>query len=334
MSQPVHAIPTTLILGFLGVGKTTAILDLLRQKPADETWAVLVNEFGEVGIDGAMLQTEGAYVKEVPGGCMCCVAGLPMQIGLNQLIHRARPDRLLIEPTGLGHPAQIIQTLTQEHYRDVLRMGPVITLVDPRKLGDERVRENVHFRDQVAAADILVANKTDLCTPAQLSAFDRWASALEPAKQQIFHNGSNGMAADWLHGEPDQRPLSDPHAHGHHRHDETPPPEPADIQAQPWQMVENRGQGHFSLGWRVHPEDVFDESQLLALAGDESVVRFKAVVRTPDGWRTMNVVDGVVSTGPTEPRDLSRLELISESVIDAPALDRLVRSAAGREPVQ
>ena len=79
MAQP---IPTSLILGFLGVGKTTAILDLLKNKPENEVWAVLVNEFGEVGIDGAMLQTEGAFIKEIPGGCMCCVAGLPMQIGL------------------------------------------------------------------------------------------------------------------------------------------------------------------------------------------------------------------------------------------------------------
>ncbi len=105
MSSISRPIPTNLILGgFLGVGKTTAILDLLRQKPeGGETWAVLVNEFGEVGIDGAILETEGgAVVREVPGGCMCCVAGgLPMQIGLNQLIARAKPDRLLIEPRAL-----------------------------------------------------------------------------------------------------------------------------------------------------------------------------------------------------------------------------------------
>lgn len=68
MSSISRPIPTNLILGFLGVGKTTAILDLLRQKPEGETWAVLVNEFGEVGIDGAILETEGAVVREVPGG--------------------------------------------------------------------------------------------------------------------------------------------------------------------------------------------------------------------------------------------------------------------------
>ena len=103
-------IRTHLITGFLGVGKTTAILNLLKQKPEDEKWAVLVNEFGEVGVDGAVLQSQGAVVKEIPGGCLCCVSGLPFQIGLNMLIAKEKPDVLLIEPTGLGHPRNILAT--------------------------------------------------------------------------------------------------------------------------------------------------------------------------------------------------------------------------------
>ena len=82
---------TNLITGFLGSGKTTSILHLLAQKPADEKWAVLVNEFGEVGIDGALLADSGALLKEIPGGCMCCVNGLPMQVGLNTLLRQGKP---------------------------------------------------------------------------------------------------------------------------------------------------------------------------------------------------------------------------------------------------
>ena len=102
------AVPTNIITGFLGVGKTSAILYLLSQKPAHERWAVLVNEFGEIGVDGSLLngqysKEQGIFIREVPGGCMCCASGLPMQIALNQLLSKAKPDRLLIEPTGLGH---------------------------------------------------------------------------------------------------------------------------------------------------------------------------------------------------------------------------------------
>ncbi|WP_372987017.1 CobW family GTP-binding protein [Marinobacter sp.] len=322
-----HPIPTNLILGFLGVGKTTAILDLLRHKPEHETWAVLVNEFGEVGIDGALLENEGAFVREIPGGCMCCVAGLPMQIGLNQLIQKARPDRLLIEPTGLGHPSQILETLTSEHYRDILAIGPVITLVDPRKLEDPRVLDNVQFRDQVAAADILVANKTDLCTDAQLAHFDQWAAALEPAKQQVFHTRYGHLSPSWLDGKADPRDVSDPHAH-HHHHGKAAAPLP-DIDEEPWQLVSNRGQGHYSLGWRVHPKLVFDENLLMALAMDDRIVRFKAVVHTLDGWRAINMVDGALSVSPSEPRELTRIELISAVEPDRQEFDQAFRSAAG-----
>ncbi len=105
--QPLEHIPTNILTGFLGVGKTTAILHLLQHKPESERWAVLVNEFGEVGIDGALIagnysEEQGVFIREVPGGCMCCAAGLPMQMALNMLLARARPDRLLIEPTGLS----------------------------------------------------------------------------------------------------------------------------------------------------------------------------------------------------------------------------------------
>ena len=105
----IKAVPTNIITGFLGAGKTSAIVHLLQNKPKNERWAILVNEFGEIGIDGSLMQgqyseEQGIFIREVPGGCMCCAAGLPMQIALNMLLAKAKPDRLLIEPTGLGHP--------------------------------------------------------------------------------------------------------------------------------------------------------------------------------------------------------------------------------------
>lgn len=325
MKQP---IPTNLILGFLGVGKTTAILDLLSQRPEGEVWAVLVNEFGEVGIDGALLEREGAFVREIPGGCMCCVAGLPMQIGLNQLIHKSKPDRLLIEPTGLGHPSQILDTLTSEHYRDVLALGPVICLVDPRRLEDARVRENVQFRDQVAASDILVANKTDVCTPEQIAAFDQWAEALEPARRAVFHTRFGRLAPQWLDGNTDLPQVTTPHAH--HHHGQRPDAEtPVDINEQPWQQVTNQGQGHVSVGWKIHPELRLDENTLMAMAMDDRLARFKAVVHCLDGWRAINVADGALSVIATEAREMSRVEVIAAGALDAQALDRQLRAAAG-----
>lgn len=95
-------ISTHLIGGPLGAGKTSLIRSLLAQKPAGERWAVLVNEFGEIGLDAALLATDvdGVAIGEVAGGCLCCVNGVPFQVGLGRLLRRARPDRLFIDPPG------------------------------------------------------------------------------------------------------------------------------------------------------------------------------------------------------------------------------------------
>ncbi len=174
---------TNLITGFLGSGKTTSILHLLANKDPAEKWAVLVNEFGEVGIDGALLADSGAMVKEIPGGCMCCVNGLPMQVGLNTLLRQGKPDRLLIEPTGLGHPKQILDLLTAPVYEPWLELRATLCLLDPRQLLDEKTINNDNFRDQLASADIIVANKSDRATAESQAAFEspvaagwRWTS--------------------------------------------------------------------------------------------------------------------------------------------------------------
>ena len=151
----IRAIPTNIITGFLGVGKTSTILHLLKSKPNNERWAVLVNEFGEIGIDGALVQgqqteEQGVFIREVPGGCMCCAAGLPMQIALNQLLAKAKPDRLLIEPTGLGHPKEVLQVLSAEYYQEVLSLQKTLILVDARKLTDSRYTEHETFNQQIA----------------------------------------------------------------------------------------------------------------------------------------------------------------------------------------
>ena len=68
-------------------------------------------------LTGQHSEEQGVFIREVPGGCMCCAAGLPMQVALNQLIARAKPDRLLIEPTGLGHPKEVLQVLSADYYQ-------------------------------------------------------------------------------------------------------------------------------------------------------------------------------------------------------------------------
>ncbi len=157
------AIATHVITGFLGVGKTSFIQYLLTNKPDDEVWAILVNEFGEIGIDASLLQQQdGAVViKEVAGGCICCAAGVPTQVAVNQLIAKAKPDRLFIEPTGLGHPKAILVTLTQPHFQQVIDLKTTICLVDARNISDSRYCEHEIFNQQLEVADLILATKRD-----------------------------------------------------------------------------------------------------------------------------------------------------------------------------
>lgn len=166
-NQAIANVPTNIITGFLGTGKTSLILHLLKSKPKNENWAVLVNEFGDIGIDGRFIasqgsKTSGIYVKEVPGGCMCCAAGISMQVALNQLLVESKPDRLLIEPTGLGHPLEVMEVLSSGYYQNILSINKIITLVDARKITDSRYTSNATFNQQIDIADIIVGNKKDL----------------------------------------------------------------------------------------------------------------------------------------------------------------------------
>lgn len=312
MSTPVT---THLVMGFLGSGKTTLLRHLLAHKPENERWAILVNEFGEVGIDGALLSDQGAVIKEVPGGCLCCVSGLPFQIGLNALLHKARPDRLLIEPSGLGHPSRILDTLTNEHYREVLQLGPAFCLVDPRQWADPRYREHDTYQDQLALADILVINKTDLCSEAELEALRRGLDGYRPPKQALVEVCQGRLDPAWLQGEhhPGRR-ASHPRAHqGNAPRPVLAAPEPRLSRGQPWRRYSNHGEEHFSIGWRFLDEVVFDLAAAEAFCRRLGVARLKAVLRGADGWRAFNQVGGELSVYRVAPARESRLELIDSA---------------------
>lgn len=262
----ISRVPTNIITGFLGVGKTSAIMHLLTHKPSHERWAVLVNEFGEVGIDGSLLQgqkkqQDQVFIREVPGGCMCCAAGLPMQIALNQLLSEARPDRLLIEPTGLGHPKEVLQVLSTEYYRQILALQKNITLVDARKLSDPKYTEHETFNQQITIADTVVGNKRDLYQDEDEQKLTAYIAKLGLRETKVifaehgaipFHECEGATRIDVqktpsvLYREREKKSLVP----------ELPMPESGILKAT------NQGEGFYSIGWRISAENVFDHQKL------------------------------------------------------------------------
>ncbi|SEL47670.1 GTPase, G3E family [Kosakonia sacchari] len=308
---------TNLITGFLGSGKTTSILHLLANKDPQEKWAVLVNEFGEVGIDGALLADSGALLKEIPGGCMCCVNGLPMQVGLNTLLRQGKPDRLLIEPTGLGHPKQILNMLTDPVYEPWIDLRATLCLLDPRQLLDEKALTNDNFRDQLAAADIIVANKQDRATVESQQALEAWWSRFGGDRQRVSvtQGAIDGALLDRPRRNLRELPSSTAHDH---THSERKGLAALSLPAhQRWRRSLNSGQGHQACGWIFDEDTVFDTIGLLEWVRHAPVERVKGVMRIPEGLLRVNRQgeDFHLETQNVAPPD-SRIELITASEAD------------------
>ncbi|MGF1719363.1 GTP-binding protein [Vibrio kyushuensis] len=286
-------IPTNIITGFLGVGKTTTILNLLKNKPENEKWAVLVNEFGEIGIDGAILTEQGALIKEVPGGCMCCTAGVPMSVGINTLL-RTKPDRLLIEPTGLGHPKKVVATLISPQYQNYVDLKATIALVDPRNLQNTKYLDNQNFNDQLDTADVVIGNKVDQCNVSDIDAFNDWITDQNPPKtfSKLVKHGD--LPLEVLDNVRLQSSASAQIEEHHHQHAEMEP----QFQLPPGQAYirkENKGQGYFSCGWLFGAEHKFDFDEIFSMFSALTAERVKAVVNTDQGCFAFNSANGVVS---------------------------------------
>jgi len=333
-------VPVNLITGFLGSGKTSLISRLLALKPAAETWAVLLNEFGEVGLDAALLGSRGQVViREVPGGCLCCAAGVPTQVAVNQLLARAKPDRLLIEPTGLGHPAQILKLLQNPYLAPVLNIQTTVCLVDPRVLGDARYTDNPTFNDQLAVADLILASKADCWGADALAQLQEYLKRRGLA-QPILSLGDKPLTmAPWLTRSqvpgvraaglpiksnpfitnPDAllRPSAVVDA-GIEAETELAP----ELDDEALLRREHSDGAMHSCGWIFGAGWQFDFDALLAWVKAVPSLRLKAVMITPDGILAINRLGDELKLTELDDALDSRLEIISEQPLDWARLER------------
>ena len=322
-------IPTNLITGFLGVGKTTAIRDLAARRPPHERWAILINEYGEVGLDQALIEGDGdseLAISEIAGGCFCCSMEVSLDWTLDALIRKSQPQRLIIEPTGLGHPARVLDHLRGIRFRDVLDVRTTICLADPRDFENPRIGKSPVFLDQLHLADIVVINKIDVVEPAVVEQFREWAQSLFPSKLLVTTTLQGRLEHEWLDWRVNEvrTPLF-PEAHAKHMSVtddpfgsplamvslETIPVATRHLApGQPLRFPESNAPSD-RCGWIFSSEDIFQRDALLdMLGGGFSVSRIKGVFHVEDDWITFNRVGWEMSVEPTSYRRDSRLEVI------------------------
>lgn len=317
--------PVHIITGFLGSGKTTLIHSLIEQKPVDEKWAILVNEFGQIGIDQAMFDArDDVVIKGLPGGCLCCQLAFVLQAALVNLLARSKPDRVIIEPSGLGHPAGLLDLLRGEAFHEVVEVRDIIATLDPRRLDDARARQHDTFRDQLDMADAVALTMLDQSTPEQLSAAHTFVAERWPPRKwvqeaiqgelpmSLLVQSGNAEASDISVPASHQQLAATPSLEGSFFDAPPPPGKP--------QRETGTSLGYTSMGLRWHPSERFDLDSLANCLGElPQQARIKGVFHTDSGWKRLNRANGALSIETSAWRQDSRLEVILPAT--APTID-------------
>jgi G3E family GTPase len=173
-------IPVTVLTGYLGAGKTT-LLNRILSEPHGKKYAVIVNEFGEIGIDNDLIVGADEEVFEMNNGCICCtVRGDLIRIIDGLMRRKGKFDAIIVETTGLADPAPVAQTFfVDENVGAKTRLDAVVTVADAKWLRD-RLRDAPEAKNQIAFADVILINKTDLVTEAELREVEARIRGINP----------------------------------------------------------------------------------------------------------------------------------------------------------
>jgi G3E family GTPase len=178
MDPAPSALPVTILTGFLGAGKTTLLNHILSNQQGVKT-AVLVNEFGEIGIDNDLVVATGDEMVELSNGCICCSINGELLDAVYRILDRPEPvDYLVVETTGLADPLPVAMTFLGSDLRDATRLDSIITLVDAENFGPEILSGEV-ARSQVVYSDMILLNKCDLVDQARLDSVEQELRAIK-----------------------------------------------------------------------------------------------------------------------------------------------------------
>jgi G3E family GTPase len=162
-----------LLFGFLGSGKTTLVRRLLAERGRTVKTAVIVNEFGEVGVDGDILRGNNVDIVELNSGCLCCTLRGSLMLAVEELRSKAHVERVIVEATGVAQPGELTETLTDSSLKLQIDIGPLVTVVDAAKFPKLITMLGEFYVAQIENADIIVVNKADLVTAEQLEEVGR-----------------------------------------------------------------------------------------------------------------------------------------------------------------
>ena len=206
-----------LLFGFLGSGKTTLVRRILGERGGTRPMAVIVNEFGEVGVDGEIIAGDNVNLVELTSGCLCCTLRGSLMSAVEELRDKAAVERIVVEATGVASPGDMLEDLNDSKIAHELDVGPLVTVVDAPKFTRLQEMLGEFYEDQVENADVLVLNKIDLATQEELDQARAAVREINPDAVLLFAEQGDTDLALLLDG-PESELLAQmkAEASGHH----------------------------------------------------------------------------------------------------------------------
>ena len=309
-----------IVYGFLGSGKTTFITRILREWGERERIVVLVNEFGEVGIDGDLLRGRGADVVEMPSGCICCSLRADFRGQILELSRTLRPDRVIIEPSGVATVSQIRSIVEAQVFEDTIHEVHDILVVDVTGFMD-LYRASRHFvESQVRNAQLVLLNKCDRVDRTRARLIRDAIASIHPEVVVLTTEFGNVEWAEYraaLSVAPSPRDARPPSGREGAGEEDLSAPGDTGLPLDP----ESQGMGLESVGY-VFEGLSFDPEALRALYADLArpgsglgrVVRAKGIFRTGERSVLMELASGEVSVQPLAPALRSRVSIIGRDL--------------------
>ena len=316
-----------LLFGFLGSGKTTLAARILREFGATSRLALIVNEFGDVGVDGEILKGNDIDLIQLSSGCLCCTLKGSLHAAVVELAEKSPLDHIVIEATGVAEPEELLSSFAEPGFRDMFELGPMVTVVDTPKFLKIREMLGPFYEAQVEKSDYVVLNKLDL-TDAETAeevkeevldlnpaATVRFAERCDVDLAEVLEGPASGALAryiDWQEAEARHARRPGPkttqraetadnesHTHDQHHHDH------------------GHGAHHApAMSFVLDVPHTIDRRKLAALYADapDRLWRSKGFVKLDGADHLVQVAMGEVEITPSEPRDRHYLVFIGDKL--------------------